>query len=56
MLGPQSQLGMEGTEQSSHVMAIVMRFNAISEELATTPKRSASIFERTDDGTVRAEP
>jgi uncharacterized protein len=37
-------------------MAIVTRFNAISDGLATAPERYAPIFERTDDGTVLAGP
>jgi uncharacterized protein len=56
MLGPHSGLGMEGTEQAAAIMAIVVRFNAISEGLATAPEHYAPIFERTDDGTVLASP
>ena len=51
MLGPHSGLGVEGTEQAAAIMAIVTRFNAISDGLATAPERYAPIFERTDDGT-----
>lgn len=56
MLGPHDRLGTEGTKQAAAIMAILTRFNAISEGLATAPERYAPIFERTDDGTVRAEP
>jgi uncharacterized protein len=56
MLGPHSGLGMEGTKQAAAIMAIVARFNAISEGLSTAPERYAPIFERTDDGTVLAGP
>lgn len=56
MLGPHSGLGMEGTKQAAAIMAIVVRFNAISEGLSTAPQRYAPIFERTDDGTVLAGP
>jgi len=56
MLGPHSGLGMEGTEQAAAIMAVVARFNAVSEGLATAPERYAPIFERTDDGTVLAGP
>ena len=56
MLGPHSGLGMEGTEQAAAIMAIVARFNAISEGLATARERYAPIFERTDDGRVLAGP
>lgn len=56
MLGPHSRIGMEGTEQSAAVMAIVARFNAVSEGLAMAPDRYAPIFERTDDETVLAGP
>jgi len=56
MLGPHCGLGMEGTEQAAAIMAIVTRFNAVSEGLATAPDRYAPIFERTDDGTVLAGP
>ena len=56
MLGPHSGLGMEGTEQAAAITAIVTRFNAISDGLATAPERYAPIFERTDDGTVLAGP
>ena len=54
MLGPNGRLGVEGTKQAAAIMAIVARFNAISEGLATAPQRYAPIFERTDDGTVLA--
>jgi hypothetical protein len=37
-------------------MGIVVRFNAISEGLATAPERHAPIFERTDERTVLAGP
>jgi uncharacterized protein len=50
VLGPHSGLGMEGSKQAAAIMAIVARFNAVSEGL------SAPIFERTDDGTVLAGP
>ncbi|MGH7102919.1 MAG: UPF0149 family protein [Acetobacteraceae bacterium] len=56
MLGPHGRLGAEGTKQAAAIMAIVARFNAISEGLATAPERYAPIFERTDDGTVLAGP
>jgi uncharacterized protein len=56
MLGPHSGLGMEGTKQAAAIMAIVARFNAISEGSFTAPERYAPIFERTDDGTVLAGP
>jgi uncharacterized protein len=56
MLGPHSRIGMDGTEQSAAIMAIVARFNGVSERLATARERYAPIFERTDDGTVRAGP
>lgn len=56
MLGPHGGLGLEGTKQSAAIMAIVTRFNAISEGLATAPECYAPIFERTDDGTVLAGP
>ncbi len=56
MLGPHSGLGMEGSEQAAAMMAIVMRFNDISEGLATAPEQYAPIFERTDEGTVLAGP
>ena len=56
MLAPHCGLGMEGTEQAAAIMAIVTRFNAVSEGLATAPERYAPIFERTDDGTVLAGP
>jgi uncharacterized protein len=56
MLGPHSGLGIEGTKQAAAIMAIVARFNAISEGLSTAPERYAPIFERTDDGTVLAGP
>jgi len=56
MLGPHGHLGAEGTKQSTAIMAIVARFNAVSEGLATAPACYAPIFERTDDGTVLAEP
>jgi hypothetical protein len=45
---------MEGTEQVAAIMAIVTRFNAISDGLPTAPERYAPTFERTDDGTVLA--
>ena len=54
MLGPNGRLGLEGTKQAAAIMAIVARFNAISEGLATAPQRYAPIFERTDDGAVLA--
>lgn len=56
MLGRHSGLGMEGTKQAAAIMAVVVRFNAISEGLSTAPERYAPIFERTDDGTVLAGP
>jgi uncharacterized protein len=56
MLGPHSGLGMEGSEQAAAIMAVVTRFNAISNGLATAPERYAPIFGRTDDGTVLAGP
>jgi len=56
MLGPHGRIGMEETAQSSAIMAIVARFNAVSEGLATAPDHYAPIFERTDDGTVLAGP
>jgi uncharacterized protein len=56
VLGPHSGLGMEGTRQAAAIMAIVVRFNAVSEGLSTAPERYAPIFERTDDGTVLAGP
>jgi uncharacterized protein len=56
MLGPHSRIGMDGTEQSAAIMAIVARFNGVSERLATARERYAPIFERTDDGTVLAGP
>ena len=56
MLGSHSGLGIEGTKQAAAIMAIVERFNAISEGLSTAPERYAPIFERTDDGTVLAGP
>jgi uncharacterized protein len=56
MLGPHGRIGMEGTEQSAAIMAIVARFNAVSAGLATATDRYAPIFERTDDGTVLAGP
>lgn len=55
-LRPHSRIGMEGTKQAAAIMAIVARFNAVSEGLATAPERCAPIFERTDDGTVLAGP
>jgi uncharacterized protein len=54
MLGPNGGLGLEGTKQAAAIMAIVARFNAISEGLATAPQRYAPIFERTAEGTVLA--
>lgn len=56
MLGPHGRLGAGGSEQAAAIMAIVERFNAISEGLATVPERYAPIFERTDDGVVLAGP
>jgi uncharacterized protein len=56
MLGPHSGLGVEGTKQAAAIMAIVTRFNTVSEGLSATPERCAPIFERTDDGTVLAGP
>ena len=56
MLGRHGRLGAEGSKQAAAIMAIVARFNAISEELATAPEHYAPIFERTDDGTVLAGP
>ena len=56
ILGPHGRLGAEGSEQAAAVMAIVARFNAISERLATAPEHYAPIFERTDDGNVLAQP
>jgi uncharacterized protein len=37
-------------------MAIVERFNAISETLSTAPQKYAPIFHRADDGTVFVGP
>lgn len=56
LLEPHNSLGVEGTEQAAAIMAIVTRFNSISEGLATAPERHAPIFERTGDGTVLAGP
>lgn len=55
-LGPHGRLGFEGTEQNAALMAIVARFNAISQGLADAPERYAPIFERTAGGVVDAEP
>jgi uncharacterized protein len=46
MLGPHGGLGMESSKQAAAIMAIVMRFNAISQGLATVPEQYAPIFER----------
>lgn len=56
MLGPHDRLDAEDSEQAAAIMAIVERFNAISEGLAAAPERYAPIFERTDDGVVLAGP
>jgi uncharacterized protein len=55
-LGPHGDIGVEGTTQMAAIMAVVARFNAVGEGLATAPERYAPIFERTDDGTVLAGP
>ena len=56
MLGAHGNIGMDGSTQAAAIMGVVARFNAVSEGLATAPERYAPIFERTDDGTVLAQP
>ena len=45
---PHSRIGMEGTERSAAIIAIVARFNVVSEGSATASDRYGPIFERTD--------
>jgi uncharacterized protein len=56
MLGAHGEIGMDGSTQAAAMMGVVARFNAVSEGLATAPEHYAPIFERTDDGTVLAQP
>jgi uncharacterized protein len=56
MLGAHGDIGMDGSTQVAAIMGVVARFNAVSEGLATALERYAPIFERTDDGTVLAQP
>ena len=52
LLGPNGHIGSANGERLAAIMAIVARFNVISEGLSTAPKHHAPIFERRDDGTV----
>jgi uncharacterized protein len=52
LLGARGSIGIAQGKTLKAIMAVVKQFNAISETLSTTPQKYASIFHRTDDGTV----
>ena len=56
LLGEHGHMATASGTTLAAIMAIVGRFNAISERLSLTPNRHAPIFEKTDDGTVLANP
>ena len=49
LLGERGRIGTASGKALAAIMAIVGRFNVISEGLSTAPKRHAPIFEKTDD-------
>jgi uncharacterized protein len=56
LLGEHGHIATASGTTLAAVMAIVGRFNAISECLSTAPKQHAAIFEKADDGTVLPHP
>jgi uncharacterized protein len=56
LLGARGNIGTAQGKTLKAIMAVVERFNTISETLSTTPQKYAPIFHRTDDGTVFAGP
>lgn len=56
LLGARGRIATASASTLAAVTAIVGRFNAISEGLATDPKQHAPIFEKTDDGQVLPQP
>jgi uncharacterized protein len=56
LLGARGNIGTAQGKTLKAIMAVVERFNTISETLSNTPQKYAPIFHRTDDGTVFAGP
>lgn len=56
LLGARGNIRTARGKTLKAIMAIVERFNAISETLSVAPEKYAPIFHRTDDGTVFAGP
>jgi uncharacterized protein len=56
LLGARGNIGSAQGKTLKAIMAVVERFNAISETLSTAPQKYAPIFHRADDGTVFAGP
>ena len=56
LLGERGRIATATGKTFAAITAIVGRFNAISEGLSTAPQQHAPIFEKTDDGTVLAQP
>jgi uncharacterized protein len=56
LLGSKGNIATAQGKRLAAIMAIVGRFNAIGEILATAPSKYAPIFQRTDDGEVFAGP
>jgi uncharacterized protein len=56
LLGARGNIATAQGKTLKAIMAVVERFNVISETLSTAPQKYAPIFHRTDDGTVFAGP
>jgi uncharacterized protein len=56
LLGARGNIGSAQGKTLKAIMAVVERFNAISQTLSITPQKYAPIFHRADNGTVFAGP
>ena len=56
LLGERGRIATAAGTTLAAITAIIARFNAISEGLATAPNRHRPIFEKTDDGLALPQP